>query len=289
MSTFNAQSQYLQHSLAFHETLQSSQIEPPHDSEVDLRNVVSFSITSVSFQTGPSNDTWVPGAAQINSAAIAGDESYISIQLPFNLPITPLGLLPSAEYLDSIYPQTLTPNFVGIVASISPPRSVITRSNKVMMLYDIQVADETGSDFTVTFWLPPRPSSEKNVTNPGKQDQLRRTLDYLRSGDVVLLRNIALSHFHEIVYGQSLHPHISRARTELYLLARAGVDVISTNQLAPALREKIESAKSWAKQFVSSNTVRPSEPREERKGKRKRGAEGNQLPPDTQILSEAEY
>lgn len=281
--TSNVHSQYLRHSLAFHETLQSSQIEPPCDSETDTGNVVSFPTASFSFQNSPFDDSCVPGAAPIECAAIAGDNSHISMQLPFNLPITPLGMLPSAEYLDSIYPQTLTPNLVGIIASISPPRSVITRSNKVMMLYDIRVADETGSDFTMTFWLPPRPNSEENVTNPEKQSELRKAIDYLRSGDVVFLRNIALSHFRGTVHGQSLHPHISRARTGLYPLARAGSDLISTDQLGPALREKIETVKLWAKQFVSTNIVRPSAQREERKRKRKRELEGNSLPLDTQF------
>ncbi|KAF2493158.1 hypothetical protein BU16DRAFT_430928, partial [Lophium mytilinum] len=246
-------SQYLQHSLMFHETLQSSQIEPPHDREIDLEDVVSFSVTSFPFQNNPSSASCLSGTT--NFAAIGGACTDIHIQLPLDLPITPLGSLPSAEYLDSLYPQTLTPNLVGTVSSISPPRSVITRSNRVMMLYDIRVADETGLDFTVTFWLPPRPSSEENATNLEKQSQLRRALDYLRSGDVILLRKIALSHFRGTVHGQSLHPGISRARTELHLLARSGIELIPTSQLGPALGKKIESVKLWAQQFVSANSA----------------------------------
>jgi hypothetical protein len=260
-----AQSQFLQHSLAFHERLEFSQLEA-YDSQQDS---VALSFSATSFQNILGNDSRAP--VRIETLAIAGSNSQASVRLPFNLTITSLGAIPSAEYLDLIYPQTLTSNLVVIVTSRSPPRSVITRSKRLMLLYDVQVADETGSDFKVTFWLPPHPSAkEENVTIPRQQTQLRIALDCGRSGDIVLLQNIAMSHFRGAVHGQSLHPHVLRPQTALYVITRGGVDQLPTPQLGPDLRPKIERVKTWAKRFFSRD-IAPRSGMEVEQGRKRKG------------------
>ena len=66
----------------------------------------------------------------------------------------------------------------------------------------------------------------------------------------MLLRNIALTAFRGTVYGQSLNPGISRARTAVDVLVRNGVDAPVVGRLGAELRGKVGRVREWAGWYV---------------------------------------
>ena len=138
------------------------------------------------------------------------------------------------------------------------------------------VGDDTKAGFGVSLWLPP-------VT--GDFNELRKTAIRLRSRDIILLRNVALSSFRGNVYGQSLR----RDRTKLDLLYRNAIDedddhgayslrdiakeTMNDNQL-----RKVKKVRDWILMFVGADQRDHAvDHQDERKSKRVR-----LLPPDSQ-------
>ena len=190
---------YLQHSLIFHDTLLSSQMVQ----DIAADNTVSSS----SFLTA-SFDTSISGL----SSPLPVDSHVLLLQVPSAMSISTLGSLPSAQHLRSIYPQTPTPNFLCALMTSPERREVFVRKGAYKMdLWEVTVGDDTRANFKVTFWLRP-PRESNNERNPA-QVQLLHTLERLRVGNIILLRNIAVTSFQNIVYGQSLNTSITRART----------------------------------------------------------------------------
>ena len=109
-----------------------------------------------------------------------------------------LSTVPSARYLDSIIPQTVTVNLVVGVISIAPPRTIALRRGGTSELVEMTVGDESRAGFGVNLWLPPGPSG------------LRTSVERLRPRDVLLMRNVALGTFRGTVYGQSLRKDVTR-------------------------------------------------------------------------------
>ncbi|KAL1997597.1 hypothetical protein VTN02DRAFT_1379 [Thermoascus thermophilus] len=63
--------------------------------------------------------------------------------------------LPSAGYLRSIVPQTMTVNLIVGIIAVYPPRRVTTRRwKREMDVVELVVGDETRTGFGLTFWLP---------------------------------------------------------------------------------------------------------------------------------------
>jgi hypothetical protein len=237
----SAADDYLQHSLIFHDTLLSSQVI--QDATAD-NTVSSSSFLTTSFSTTTSG---------LNSPSPV-DSQVLLLQVPTAMAITPLGLLPSALHLRSIYPQTPTPNFLCALMTTPERREVLVRKGGYKMdLWEIAVGDDTHSNFKVTFWLrPPRESNnEQNHTNV----QLLQILERLRVGDIILLRNIALTSFRDTVYGQSLNTAITRARTSVDVLMKSGgVSAGQVSGLPAPVVEMFMRTKRWARAHVAGDT-----------------------------------
>lgn len=289
-SRSSTQSQFLEHTFAFHEALASSQIEPrgtqsqnEENEETEETEDTADVCPTVSFGSTTTDNSSICALWHATTPTAVATSTAYPTHAPSTYQITPLLLLPSAAYLSSIQPQTPTPNLLTVILSISSPRTVlIRRTQKPMLLYDILVADETRSNFSITFWLPPPPPEEPEA-GPQQLQHLRRTLEGLRAGNIVLVRNIALSAFRGIVSGQSLNPHISRVRTTIDVLAEGGTDAFSTGQLSYELRVKFESVKRWASLHVAPDVCVSDQAAHgsKRKGKRERECEREDLPPDT--------
>ncbi|CAI7645250.1 unnamed protein product [Penicillium glandicola] len=134
-------------------------------------------------------------------------------------PLSNLQDLPTARYVQSIAPQTMTVNMIVGVLAVHPPRRIVTRQWKTELdLIELVVGDETRAGFGVNFWLKPeKPTAAKN----NEADRLGRSLTSLRPRDIILLRTVGLSTFQDRVYGQSLR----RGMTTVELLHRQPVDV----------------------------------------------------------------
>ncbi|KAI2730625.1 hypothetical protein DTO027I6_384 [Penicillium roqueforti] len=165
--------------------------------------------------------------------------------------------LPTARYIQSIAPQTMTVNMIVGVLAVHPPRRIVTRQWKTELdLIELVVGDETRAGFGVNFWLKPEKPTAKN----NEPDRLGRSLASLRPRDIVLLRTVGLSTFQDRVYGQSLR----RGMTTAELLHRQPVDVtdavgfyqgrmqeISSQDDPPAL--KARRVRNWMLRFVTDS------------------------------------
>jgi hypothetical protein len=266
---------FLQHSLVFHDTLLSSQVV--QDAIAD-ETISSSSFLTTSFGTT---------ASELGSPTRTEGHTLI-IQVPPKMAITQLGTLPSAQYLRSIYPQTPTPNVLCVLMSSPERREVFIRKGGYSMdLYELSIADETSSGFKVTFWL--RPPREPNNDKSNAQQPLLQTLESIRVGDILLLRNIALTSFRDTVHGQSLNSSIARARTTIDVLMKStGVPVGKLDGLAEAVVQAFQRVKKWARTHVTgadggSRKRRGTAPQRDTPGKRKHASsiEDDSLPPDT--------
>ncbi|OQE42908.1 hypothetical protein PENCOP_c003G03514 [Penicillium coprophilum] len=186
-------------------------------------------------------------------------------------PLSDLQDLPTAKYIQSIAPQTMTVNMIVGVLAVHPPRRIVTRQWKTELdLIELVVGDETRAGFAVNFWLKPeQPTAAKN-----DEADLGRSLASLRPRDIILLRTVGLSTFQARVYGQSLR----RGMTTVELLHRHPVDMTdaagfyegqipesSSHDDQPVL--KVRRVRNWILRFVT-DSVGMSHPRG--------------LPPDTQ-------
>ncbi|KAL5362449.1 hypothetical protein BJX96DRAFT_153942 [Aspergillus floccosus] len=204
-SADSALAQFYNHSFAVHET---SEISAPgtHSAADSVRE----------------SGLWTDSVGG-SSAETIQDSEVSEHEVGIRGPITDLQDIPSAAYLDSIVPQTMTANVIVGVVTVRPPRRIVTKQwKRELDLIEVVVGDETRSGFGVTFWLPPEPSTVtgKDGVEAKAGHELRRTLETLRPRDIVLLRMVGLSTFRERVYGQSLRKGI----TTVELLHRQRVD-----------------------------------------------------------------
>ncbi|ETS78274.1 hypothetical protein PFICI_10336 [Pestalotiopsis fici W106-1] len=185
-----------------------------------------------------------------------------------------LGNLPNASYLNSIEPQTMTVNLIAGVISVAEPRTVRTKWGRSKSLVELIVGDESKSGFSITFWLSDDATSASEAT-------LRST----RRQDIILLRNVALSHFKNKVHGHSLRRNL----TKVDLLYRRKLDeddvggFYSAKELAHRTdgRQqllKTQKVREWVLQFVGGGSPRLGKRKE--KGQAVRSWE--LPPPDTQ-------
>lgn len=271
----SAADDYLEHSLVFYDTLLSSQVVQD--------NAADNTVTSSSFLT-TSFGTTVSGFSSPSPV----DSQVLVLQVPAAMTVTPLGSLPSARHLRSIYPQTPTPNFLCALMTTPERREVFVRKGGYNMdLWEIIVGDDTCSNFKVTFWL--RPLRESNNEQNHIQSELLRTLERLQVGNIVLLRNIALTSFRDVVYGQSLNTAITRARTSIHVLMKSGgVSVAHVGGLPASAVETFMRVKRWARAHVAGGTAvsakrkaGPSEINDAAKRVWSSSGADDDLPPDT--------
>jgi len=262
-------SQFYDHSFAVHET---SELSIP----------MSFSQNSSLQESG----VWVDSTMTSNESSSSkqdgsGQPSFIPIQGQ----VGDLQDIPSASYLRSIVPQTVTVNLIVGIITVHPPRRVITRQwKREMDIVEMVVGDETHSGFGVTFWVPPEP--ERTDNNNSNNDGLGQSLAGLRPRDIVLLRMVGLSSFRERVYGQSLRKGV----TQIDLLHRQRVDATDAGGIYGLRRllnsgcdgedpvvVKARRVREWIQHFV---LVPEPAGGDEAEGMR-RMKRGQTLPPDT--------
>ncbi|KAF2642759.1 hypothetical protein P280DRAFT_396093 [Massarina eburnea CBS 473.64] len=260
---------FAQHSLIFHETLVSSQIAAGTD---------DHTVSSSSFM----NTSFASMSSKIESQS-HGDSQAPILQVPSTLTMTALSSLPSADALRAIYPQTPTHNLLCVLTTQPEDREILVKKGKYRMhLREVTVADDTRSDFKVSFWS--RPSQKDDA-----QNVLFNTLSRLKVGDILLLRNIALNAFRDNVYGQSLNLSITRARTTVEVLMSDGS--ISSHQLdaLPAtIVGPFMKVKKWAKTHVAPD-IRALRKRKQpdsseisaAQSRARHEAHDSSLPPDT--------
>jgi hypothetical protein len=161
------------------------------------------------------------------------------------------------------------------VIGINPIRRVTARQSKQELdILELIVGDETRTGFGVTFWLPVL--DEYNHGRQGNSSaDFREKILGIRLRDVVLMRNVGLGSFQDLVYGQSLW----RGMTKVDLLHRQQIDsqdiqgAYSTVAIDTATREdrllcKVRNVRDWLMNFVG--TKAPGR------------TVGQPLPPDTQ-------
>lgn len=267
---------YLDHSLMFHDTLLSSQVVQDTDADHSV-SFPSFLTTTTSFGTTTS-ELSSPGGT---------NSQVLILHVPPKMAISPIGTFPSAQHLRSIYPQTRTPNIICVLMTAPERREVfVRRGGYKMNLYELTVGDDTKAGFKVTFWL--RPARESNNEQNHAQRLLVPTLESIRVGDILLLRNIALTAFRDTVYGQSLNPTIARARTTIDVLMKSsGASVGQSSGLPAEAFDTYTKVKKWARTHVataaSGKRKRKSTLAREDTRKRRPGSSDHDesLPPDT--------
>jgi hypothetical protein len=247
-------SQFYNHSFAVHET-----------SEVNSSGVYIADSTQ---ESSLGEDSVMTSSTGLDKADISRSPRMLHVPGP----LSNLHNLPTAQYIQSIAPQTMTVNLIVGVLAVHPPRRIVTRQWKTELdIVELVVGDETKAGFGVNFWLKPeKPSAAKN----SEADRLGRSLAALRPRDIVLLRTVGLSTFQNRVYGQSLR----RGMTTVELLHRQAVDMTdavgfyqdriledSSQDDQPIL--KTRRVRNWMFQFVT-DSAGMSHPRG--------------LPPDTQ-------
>jgi len=186
---------------------------------------------------------------------------------------------------------------IGIL-SLSPLRTVtVRRTGRLVGVLEMLVGDDTSAGFGVTFWVDVAQEESQGLALQGEaRDELKESLQALRKGDVVLLRNVALSDFQKVVRGNSL----GRMRrggggrggnaTSVRLLWRAGWMRVDVDQATEgedleaayeseelesdddgngdsvglirgddkAVRDKTARVRGWTRQFVPAAGLSPS-------------------------------
>lgn len=259
-------SEFYNHSFAVHENMavNVSQLE---------------SITQESRTTSDSMSSTISSSARGETEESPGTKPCLRLKGPLN----DLQDIPTAAYLESIVPQTMTMNLIVGVIAIHPPRRVATRQWKTEFdIIEMVVGDETRTGFGVNIWLPPERSAAVAKTKP--IDRLGRSLAMLRPQDIILLRTVGLSSFQNRVYGQTLRGGM----TQVDLLHRRPVDMTDPGGFyressfddlhadQPLLLQKARRVREWVLQFVCAT---------DRAGGHNSGmstTHGQRLPPDTQ-------
>lgn len=274
-SASEALSQFYDHSFAVHKDIPQSllsELEP----EPAYTNRSSFD-----------SDAGTPTSP---SSAIRAPFQWPTQPAPQTQHLSDLEDIPSAAYLRSIEPQTMTVNLIVAILSIAPPRSVTTGAKwareRQSELVEVLVGDETKTGFSITMWLPPdlHVTWKDGATDmpDGSRSTLRRSLRLLRPRDIALIRNVALSSFRGQVHGQSLRKDV----TKVDLLFRKKQDrddiggsytvqvVNSAGENDPQLM-KVRKVRDWLINCVPDQEAEVPGPGSQRRRKRR-------LPPDTQ-------
>lgn len=149
-----------------------------------------------------------------------------------------------------------------------------------MEILDLLVGDETRAGFSISFWLPPAQSQNSHTSKYDGVADLRAALQSLRAGDVVLVRNVALSVWRGAVYGQSLGRRWARNCTRVERVEdEVEREKERERELPFRVGAKLKRVREWREGFVGRRVVRNEVGKGS--GKRKRGVE-EELPPDSQ-------
>ncbi len=263
--------QFYEHSFAVHEETASSRVQLDYDSSNE----------NTSFCTS-FGDSFISSDL---STASSPKNQLTRTRLLFGH-LTDLHQIPTAKYLDTIIPQTMTVNLVVGIISIPATRFISTRwGGRTLGMVEMLVGDETKAGFKLTLWVSD-PQDLKAQTSGLQSD-----LALLRPRDVILARNVALSSFGGKVYGQSLR----RDMTTLDLLYRNMVDAsdepgafgarkLEDDDNGSVQVSKLKRVRRWVMEFVGPGAnVWPRDVELKQKtGALMRRPQLQALPPDTQ-------
>ncbi len=258
-------SQYYELSFAVHEDLPSSQIFPASS-------------------LPPSSSSFFDSEASFDDSTVDDLQHQASVSRFHSTSITSLSSIPTASYLHSINPQTMTVSLLVGIISIPPARTLTTRKdNQIVDLIEMIVGDDVKAGFGINVWLP---RQESHATRPLSKQALalEEQMRDLRPSDIVLMRNVALASFKGRVYGQSLR----KGMTSVELVWRGVIDDADRPGLfeggevdrgQEAGMEKLKRVREWVLQFVGGGG-RNAAVKEEACEGRRRGK--TDLPDDTQ-------
>jgi len=313
-------SQFLEQSFALHDEVPLSQITTDEaDETVTSLDLSTFPEMTVISNFSTSHDTAGASPPSLSDLPSPYHSSLIPPKAPH---LTSLNLLPSAAHLIRINPQTMTVDLICGIISISAPRSVtVRRTGKSVDLVELPLGDETRAGLAFTCWVTSSEDlalkgaglSSKKSHLWADKDYLRNSLNNLRRGDVVLIRNVALAQFRGVVHGQSLRWRSTRAQgTLVELLYRKGghmheskyaryhrdveksgggavydTDASSSNDEGPGadaqISEKLMRVKDWVTRFVGPMNYEITNKRDgQGRAKKRRRISLDELPPDTQ-------
>jgi len=268
---------FLDHSFAILDNLQSSQIEPNDDTLVGEETTF---LTTTSFMTQTSVSE--SNLSSMDDTAIRAPTKQL---MTVSGPIASIKSLPSAPQLVALRPQTITRNLIVGIIAISPAKTVtVRRGNYEMDVIEMTVGDETKAGFTISTWLSPEASDKASL-----QRDMRRAMQRLKTGDVVVIERLALSVFRDQVFGQSLNWRTTKNVTKFNVVDRDAIEqarLASASQaIASSVVDKVQRVRDWVDYFIGPSRKRQLETDEMRKRKRvavDEALEGEYLPPDTQ-------
>ena len=192
--------------------------------------------------------------------------------------------IPTAAYLQSIQPQTMTVNLIVGIMRLPQPRTISVGRRwgreREMQLLEMLVGDDTRAGFEITIWLSD--PKQKGTSGGAKhQSTLESQVQKLRLRDIVLLRNLALRSYRGRVHGESLRRDV----TKVELLYRRKIDaadyggLFSSKHLTESagtepVMAKTKRVRQWLMDFVGQDMYT--------KGQEISTTRQALLPPDTQ-------
>jgi hypothetical protein len=231
-------SEFLDHSLASFQRPEKDDTDggaEAANSDSDYHtSFLSLSSTDISFESV--------------SNSIVRPVNVIDIKFPDS--IQDLKTLPSARRLLAIQPQTVTVHLlVGVIAVETRVVQLRKRTGQ-MELIELLVGDETAAPFKITFWLQHLEdfdNAKRGAADVDRDSVHRSVLKSIRTGDILLLTNVALDVFKNATYGQSLARRRAGCTTDVVNLSKTDVGSISNNA-----RVKIQNVRQWARDFLGA-------------------------------------
>ncbi|KAH0612239.1 uncharacterized protein H6S33_010291 [Morchella sextelata] len=203
--------------------LRREELRQDYNSSIDPSSTTSTDIgdddlnRSFAVHNMPSSPVAGPSDLEASFTSTAAASSFSSItETPAPPPmlsiipsmaLTNLQNLPTASYLKSIVPQTMSISAIVGIIQISEPRTfTMKRYGTQLTIQTLLVGDETSAGFKLDLWLP-----NGKLTSAG--EAFVATVDSLRVGDIILVQNMALGFWDNRVNGATLRK--DRTRIEL--------------------------------------------------------------------------
>ena len=181
-------------------------------------------------------------------------ENVISRTLPNQyLHLVPLSGLPTASDVNRLVPQTVTVSLLVIALKIDFKRQLrARRTGQRFDLVEILVGDDTQNKFSISIWL--KSSALLSLTSEGTTqpsieiDNQRSTINMIKTGDLLLMENIALATWKGCLYGHNLRNRIGNIETKIHIVKRKQLDSSSFSNLPT----RIAKVTNWAMEHVGS-------------------------------------
>jgi hypothetical protein len=155
----------------------------------------------------PELDTFIDGShSNENSYSFVDDETFLTgsdlsvlnqtqdPHIPPLISLTDLEDIPAPSLVVSRPPNPLRLTALVGILSIAPPRTVKTKFGRIVQVVSLYVGDPTHAPFRIDAWLPPYPKSHDEM-------QLKATVQGLRVQDIIVVKNLRLGVWNEMVFG----------------------------------------------------------------------------------------